>query len=207
MPLSNSATEPARRRGRPKIPKEVQRRRLLTAAGVAFDEQGYERTRVADIVAAAGMSSRSFYEFFDSKEDLIASVVSVAGKAVVARLREILSETRDPVERIDRGLQLFLDLFSHLPVDLESLGGAAGREVRAARRDYLREATQLVLGELIEGHKQGMIARKPDPVLVELVLTGVEGMAFRYYSESRQSELRELHPVIRDLLFQALVGA
>ena len=200
------AETPARRRGRPRIPKEVQHGRLLNGAAIAFREHGYDRTRVADIVAAAGMSSRSFYEFFDSKEDLVASVVSVAGKAVVARFQEILAETEDPVERIDRGLQLFLDLFSQLPVDLESLGGAAGREVRSARRDYVREAIQLVLGELSVAHEKGVIPSKPNHVFVELVLTGVEGMAFRYHSEGRQSELRDLHPVIRDLLVRVLLG-
>lgn len=184
----------------------MQHGRLLNGAAIAFREHGYDRTRVADIVAAAGMSSRSFYEFFDSKEDLVASVVSVAGKAVVARFQEILAETEDPVERIDRGLQLFLDLFSQLPVDLESLGGAAGREVRSARRDYVREAIQLVLGELSVAHEKGVIPSKPNHVFVELVLTGVEGMAFRYHSEGRQSELRDLHPVIRDLLVRVLLG-
>ena len=129
---------------------------------------------MADIVAAAGMSSRSFYEFFDSKEDLVASVVSVAGKAVVARLQAIFGETQDPVERIDLGLQLFLDLFSQLPVDLESLGGAAGREVRAARRDYVREAIQLVVGELAVAHEQGVISSRPNHVFVELLLTGFD---------------------------------
>ena len=43
-------------------------------------------------------------------------------------------------------------------------------------------------------------------IFLELVLTGVEGMAFRYHSEGRQSELRELHPVIRDLLVRVLLG-
>lgn len=184
----------------------MQQRRLLEAATRAFEKRGFDSTRVADIVAEAGMSSRSFYEFFDSKEDLVASVVSIAGQVFVTRLQEVFEETEDPVERVDRGLRVFLDLFTQVPIDIESLGGAAGQKVREARREYVREITDLVLGELELLHEQGRISKQPDRVFVELVLTGVEGMTFRYYSEGRRSELLELHPTIMELLVRALLA-
>ena len=65
-----------RPRGRPAIPKEVQRRRLIEAAFRVFERNRYERTSVADIVGEAGMSSRSFYDHFASKEDLVAEIVA-----------------------------------------------------------------------------------------------------------------------------------
>jgi len=46
-----------------------QRRDLLRAAGRLAAREGYERTRVADIVAEAGLSKSTFYEHFSSKEE------------------------------------------------------------------------------------------------------------------------------------------
>ena len=47
-----------RPRGRPAIPRDVQRQRLIDAATRAFEKNLYEKTRVSDIVKEAGMSSR-----------------------------------------------------------------------------------------------------------------------------------------------------
>jgi AcrR family transcriptional regulator len=46
-----------------------QRRDLLRAAVRLAGRKGYEGTRVADIVAEAGLSKSTFYEHFTSKED------------------------------------------------------------------------------------------------------------------------------------------
>jgi AcrR family transcriptional regulator len=202
-------TEPTpvrRKRGRPAIPKDVQRNRLVEAATRAFRVRPYDEVRVADIVAEAGMSSRSFYEHFDSKEDLVASVVQEAGQELLDDLRALFEQVEHPVERIDRGLRLFLDLFGRVPVDIETLGGSAGQRVREVRRDTVREITDLVLAELVLWHESGHTAKPPDPVYVELVLTGIEGMAFRYYSEDRRDELSQLHPTIMELLQRAFLG-
>jgi AcrR family transcriptional regulator len=203
--MSDTETAP-RRRGRPAIPKDVQRQRLIEAAILVFENKQYEKTRVADIVGEAGMSSRSFYEHFQSKDDLFASVANLIGKAFVGSLRSIFAETADPMVRIDRGLHAFFDLFNQMPIDLESLGGNAGQAVRDARRESVREITDLVLRELELMREQGRVAEAPDRASVELILTGVEGMAFRYFSEGRGGELRELHPTVMALLARTLLG-
>ncbi len=86
---------PAKRpRGRPPIPEEVQRRRLVTAAIRVFAEKPFEGARIADIVREARMSSRSFYQFFESKEDVVVEVVHLVMGAFVRNLEAVLAETR-----------------------------------------------------------------------------------------------------------------
>ncbi|TWG08170.1 mycofactocin system transcriptional regulator [Saccharopolyspora dendranthemae] len=52
------------------------RRKVTTAAELEqvafdlFDEQGFERTTVADIAAAAGIARRTFFHYFPSKNDI-----------------------------------------------------------------------------------------------------------------------------------------
>ena len=47
------------------------RRALIDAAVELFDRQGYEQTTVAQIAAAAEISTRTFFSYFASKEDLL----------------------------------------------------------------------------------------------------------------------------------------
>lgn len=52
------------------------RRKVTTAAELEqvafdlFDEQGFERTTIADIAAAAGIARRTFFHYFPSKNDI-----------------------------------------------------------------------------------------------------------------------------------------
>lgn len=171
-----------------------------------FDREGYDGARVADIVREAGMSSRSFYELFDSKADLVAEVVRTLGQGLVEHLDEIFAETEDLGERIDRGLRAYLDIFRVAHVDLEHLGGEAGVVVRDVRRATVRDIAARMTEALRGAHARGEVARAPDPVRVELLFTGIEGLSIRYYSEGRRDELRALHPLLVELVSEGLLG-
>src|SRR5436190_21097129 len=72
-PRVAEATPARRRRAWGKVPHEGrfrnQRRELLRAAGKLASTRGYYETRLADIVAEAGVSKTTFYEHFASKEE------------------------------------------------------------------------------------------------------------------------------------------
>jgi AcrR family transcriptional regulator len=64
---------PALPRGRHAAPREVvwesQRGRMLAAMAGAVGEKGYGTVAVADVIARAGVSRKTFYEHFDNKEE------------------------------------------------------------------------------------------------------------------------------------------
>ncbi|GAA4691397.1 hypothetical protein GCM10023324_52920 [Streptomyces youssoufiensis] len=57
--------------GRREQHKAATRRALQEAASRMFAERGYAETTVRDIAAAAGVTERTFFRYFPSKEDLV----------------------------------------------------------------------------------------------------------------------------------------
>ncbi len=66
-----------------------------------FWEHGYERTAIADIVAAAGVRSGSLYHFFATKEDVLTSVLEayLDGLAPMV-MAPAFATAEDPIERV-----------------------------------------------------------------------------------------------------------
>lgn len=198
-------SEPAApRRGRRKIPDDVKRRRLVEAAQRLIEQRVFDELRVTDIVAEAGMSSRTFYEFFASKDELLAEIVADFGRTLMARIESIFEETPDPVERIDRAVGHYLEMFARAPIDLEALGGLAGQRVRDTRIRYVRAITELVSRELTQAHTDGRVSRVADPLEVELAITGIEGLSFRFFAEGRSGELIAHKPMLVASILRAV---
>jgi AcrR family transcriptional regulator len=71
---------------------ESQRERLLAAIAQVVARDGYKAATITEIVKAASISSRAFYENFDSKEECFLA----AFDAVVSHLDELLREAARP---------------------------------------------------------------------------------------------------------------
>jgi len=193
-----------RRRGRPSIPKEVQRQRLVDATLRVIQKTHYDKISVAAIVREAGMSSRSFYDHFVSKEDVVADIVREQGRRLIGTLEEIWRQVKDDRERADRALRAYLELFPAGIVDLERLGGEAGQRVREVRQQYVEVITDMVLEQYERAHGRGAVPRVPQRAEVAMVLMGIEGLSFRYYSEGGRDELLALQPVLLGVFLRAL---
>lgn len=77
--------------------REQKRRRTharITEAGLRlFRAQGYEATTLEAIAAEAGISRRTFFHYFKSKDEILLSVQSGPGEALAAALAERSGDT------------------------------------------------------------------------------------------------------------------
>jgi AcrR family transcriptional regulator len=73
-------------RGRPRQIEQTERReKLIEAAEQIFVETGYGAANVDEIARRAGMSKKTIYQIFDTKESLFAAVIA-ARRAVLASM-------------------------------------------------------------------------------------------------------------------------
>jgi AcrR family transcriptional regulator len=199
-PIARANPAEPRRRGRPPIPPELQRQRLLEAARAALRRSDFGSVRVSDVVRAAGMSSRSFYDHFESKEDLLIALIHETGRDILAQLETVFATEQGHVERIERALDAYLAAFAGTPLDLEKLGESASGRVQKMLRLYVREISVLVEEQLDRVWREGVLPRPPDPVVLEVLLLGLLDLASRFVAEGRVDELATLRPRLTEFL-------
>src|SRR5690606_2553622 len=110
----------------------------------------------------------------------------------------------DPVARVDRALDVFLAAFAGTPLDVEKLAESASRRVQELQRHYVGEIACRVEGELDRVWRAGLIQRRPEPLVVEVLLLGMLGLASRYVAEGRADELSALRPQLSAFLVRTL---
>lgn len=193
-----------RRRGRPPFPPEQQRQRLLEAARAELRRSDFGSVRVSDVVRTAGMSSRSFYDHFESKEDLLIALIHETGRDIVAELEHVFATEPDPLARVDRALGAYLAAFAGTPLDLEKLGDSASGRVQTLLRHYVREVSIRIERELLRLQREGLVPREPDPLVLEVLLLGLVGLASRYVADGKADELAALKPRLSAFLVRVL---
>jgi len=177
------------------IPREDvernQRERLFAALVATMAEKGYEATRVADVIALAGVSRKAFYRQFADKEECY----SQAAAAIVERTQEALRE------RIGDGEEAGL----HGREGLDLLLGATAAQPAAARvlviepfaaGPAVRERLERSVADL-EWTTAGLIAqenggKRVQRELARAVLGGIVGTVHKMLREGRAEELPEL---------------
>jgi len=86
MPRNGDHTIPAEGLRARKRRETLQR---ITDAGMRlFIEHGYDRTTLDEIAAAAGISRRTFFYYFKSKDDILLSLQNGMGEMIAAAVRD-----------------------------------------------------------------------------------------------------------------------
>jgi AcrR family transcriptional regulator len=106
---------------RPELPREFvaghKRRRMMDAIAELTAEQGYEATKIADIVRRAAVARKTLYDNFDGKEDLFLSAVDTALKEMRVIVEEACERTSGTEEQISAGLEALLDYIAEHPAE------------------------------------------------------------------------------------------
>src|SRR5262245_60015299 len=167
------------RPGGPRVARSVSRSRLELArermyrelvfesAEHVIAEKGLEATTMQEIAAEAGISLRTLYAAFPSKEELVAEVARVRGEGIVDRIRDgIDAAGDDPLARLAGGVRGYVDFLlahpSFLRIHLRE-GRAWGLEPRNGDAEGWRVGLGRFAAILRAGIEQGLFhAGDPD---------------------------------------------
>jgi AcrR family transcriptional regulator/DNA-binding MarR family transcriptional regulator len=152
---------------------ELQRGRLLSATFALVGERGFEGVSARRVSERAGVSNRTFYEFFSDREDCFLAAFNHAVDGLEAVVRAAWESEREWTARVRGALGVLLETLDREPavrrlVFVEAL--AAGPRV-LARRGRVLEGLVIVIDE-------GRAGAKAPHGLPPLTAEGVVGATF-----------------------------
>jgi AcrR family transcriptional regulator len=182
---------------------ESQRERLLNGVVEAVVEHGYNATTIAQLIEAASVSRRTFYEHFAGKEECALAAYEMIATHVGEALREAEAEEAAWPDRVRAELATLLGIFAADPtvarfVLLESL--AAGGELAARHRASLRCFAELLRPEapaapdaLAEAREQALVG-------------GISTLVVRRLKAGEAGSLEDLLPDLHELVLTSYLG-
>lgn len=176
---------------------ESQRSRIHQAMIEVVAERGYPETRVVDVIGVAGVSRKTFYELFDSKEDCFLAAYDVLLGNLLAEATDAfeLKQGSPWAERVGVALEALLVHLSEHPEEarfaiVEVL--AAGPKALARRDAALRQFT----GFLEPGRSETSVEL---PGITAMAVAG--GVNELLYSEILHGAVSRLPARLPDLMF------
>ena len=184
---------------------EVRRQQILDAAEQCFRERGFHNASMAEIARTFGMSAGHIYNYFDSKEAIIAAIVERDLAGFFRRAEELRAAgdlVEAIVERIEAGVADKLDRRKSA-LQLEVLAEAGRSPPIAEMVQSVDARVRAVLRKLLhDGLPAGRETRDLDgriDVLMAL-FDGLMVRTLRHPGISRQQVTRVLRSAIRSLL-------
>lgn len=115
-----------------KLPPE-KRRGVLNAAFACFGRNGYKKTSMADVAAAAGVSKAALFHYFGTKKALYIYLYRFACGEIIAEMR---SGTEDFFESITLGIEIKMRVMKKYP----DMGDFMLSSAKETETDLVREA-------------------------------------------------------------------
>ena len=88
--------------------RERMRARLVESALAVFADKGVGSSVIQDVIAAAGVSQGTFYNYFRTNEELLIAVAEELSNELVQAIEGEVNKYKDPAVRIATGVRLYL---------------------------------------------------------------------------------------------------
>lgn len=139
-----SASTPDQTRARNTQRRAATRQKIIEGAARALGEHGIDACSVQNILDAAGVSRRTYYQFFADKGEVLVAIFDRAVEHFHKRLRLALAGEGSAAERIGRAQSAYLDF--------ASASGSLQRELarEAQRPDGPLLASRLALHQTMQ---------------------------------------------------------
>lgn len=194
---------------RPALPREFialhKQRRIMDALAELTAEQGYEATKISDIVKRAGVARKTLYDNFEGKEEVFLAAFDDARDEIMRRVEEGSegAEGDDWKDRIEGGLAAFLGFVAEEPVlaqmcMIEALSATPATTKRYD--DALEDIVQLTRRTL----------PRDDRLRDTTAETLVGGVAHIVYQQIRRGEAEraeDLLPELTEFMMAPYLGA
>jgi len=182
---------------RPTLPREFvavhKRRRIMDAIAELTAENGYDATKIGDIVRRAGVARKTLYDNFEGKEEVFLAAFDAAIDEVLRQIEEACAaEEGGWEEQVHAGLASFLRYVAENPALARMCMIEALSATLAATEHY--EAAMQRFVDLV---KRAVPQDDQLPETIEETLVG--GVAWIVYQQIRRGEAEQIEALLPEL--------
>jgi len=170
------------------------RSRVLEGMAHAVSRKGYAETTIADIVGEAGVSRRTFYEYFTSKAECLTALYEAASHNALKVLRGAIDPAHEWQAQVDQALTAYLGCMASNPVLMRTLYIEIlhlGPPGLAARRRVNREIADFIL-HVVNGGKPGRGGSRVTATMAMAIVGGINELVLEYIEQDKVDRLQEL---------------
>jgi AcrR family transcriptional regulator len=183
--------------------RRLTRQRISDVATTMCFSRGFDNVRVSDVADVVGVSEKTVYNYFPTKESMVLDVEDEVVESLTRALRE-REPGESPTSAVVRAVRSDMDRFDELPDELVALFPRFGEMI--ASTPSLRAAWLDLQNRLVEVARHELAARAevdpldPEPTIAARALVGLGQLAF-------ESRMRHIAGGLRGLELRDAVVA
>jgi len=142
---------------------------ILDVARAEFAQRGFEATTVRDIADAAGLSPGNLYRYFESKDTMVATILSEFSDRLLAAYTEVLAAEAGVAESIEAICWLLDQAGRHFSREIDMLKGngkVLSLDVASHYREGALARYGMLVGLIEQGAATGELRPLAPPALV-----------------------------------------
>jgi AcrR family transcriptional regulator len=197
-------------RGPHALPQDVviahQRERLLEATVAAMAERGYSELSVKDLIDRAGISRRTFYQFFNDKLDCVFAAHQMAFSHLSQAIVDACGSRAEWAERVDAAIGAALEFAARSPNEahLIVVSCHTASEPNLASRG--RVAHEKLAALLNVGRRQVQDSRKPPTLTEQAVIGAAMSVVGVRLLAGEAEDLPKLRPELTQIILAPYLG-
>jgi AcrR family transcriptional regulator len=182
-----------------------QRDRLAAGTIAVVAEKGLHETTISQISAAAGVSRRTFYTYFSSKEECFLAAYATIVEHLKIATDEAAEDAPDWAGAVAAKLKATLEFFDANP-DLARFcliaPQRAGEEIAGRYRDAMDQA----VAYLCEGMPPPPATKAPSPAIAASLIGGMVALIVRQLEDDDDAPLLALQPDLLEVFLAPYLG-
>lgn len=185
---------------------KVTRESIIDAAIHLFNQSGYHATSMSDIARAVEIKKPSLYHHFDSKEDILLTILETGMEQFLRDMEAIVASDQDCASKLRAATR------AHARLIAENPEGAAVflREDRGLGDEYLseyvakRDRVERLFRQIIQQGVEEGVFRPTDVTIAARGLLGMVNWMTRWYRPGGRLSADSIADVFCDLFLQGL---
>ncbi|MBL1213484.1 MAG: TetR/AcrR family transcriptional regulator [Ignavibacteriae bacterium] len=180
--------------------------RILNHCFTKFLGEGFRKTSMEVLAKELGISKKTLYKHFSSKEHLIDATLEVAFKTLKQNLNHIVVQNTNAVVKLRMIAEFILSFAVRVNEkwlnDLRHHGNNRWKKVDENRRKLIEENFDKIIDQ---GKADGTIIDRPNLLILQILISAIEGVINPSFLINNEISLKQAGEFTFDILFSGIL--